>query len=65
MRKIGDRISMAVMVLVGGGTLVALALTSAAKKAGLTGVPQNSNQPSSPEKAHQEFQERLKALEKL
>ena len=56
---------MAVMVLVGGGTLVALALTSAAKKAGLTGVPQNSNQPSSPEKAHQEFQERLKALEKL
>lgn len=65
MRKIGDKLSMAMLVFVCGGTLVALGMTSAAKKAGLTGVPPSSQRPSSPDKQHQDFQDRLKALEKL
>lgn len=56
---------MAMLAIVSGGTLLALGMTSAAKKAGLTGVNPNSQIASSPDKEHQDFQNRLKALEKL
>jgi hypothetical protein len=64
MLKIGDRVSMAVMVLVSGGTLFALAMTSAAKKAGLTGAPISAQAPPSADQVQKDFQDRLKALEK-
>ncbi len=55
---------MAVMVLVSGGTLFALAMTSAAKKAGLTGAPVNGQSFPSANQVQKDFQDRLKALEK-
>jgi hypothetical protein len=64
MLKIGDRISMTIMVLVSGGTLFALAMTSAAKKAGLTGAPISGQSQPSADQVQKDFQDRLKALEK-
>jgi len=65
MLKIGDRASMTIMVLVSGGTLFALAMASAAKKAGLTGAPSSAQAPPSSDQVQKDFQERLKALEKV
>ena len=39
MVKVGDRLSLAIMGLICGGTFIALALTSIAKKQNLTGPP--------------------------
>jgi hypothetical protein len=64
MLKIGDRVSMTIMVLVTGGTMCALAMTSAAKKAGLTGPPPSAQAPPSSDQVQKDFQSRLKALEK-
>jgi hypothetical protein len=64
MRKVGDRLSMALLAVVGAGTLGALVLTSAAKKMGLTGAPpKGASAPGAPS-TEKDFQERLKALEK-
>lgn len=56
---------MTIMVLVSGGTLFALAMASAAKKAGLTGAPSSAQAPPSSDQVQKDFQERLKALEKV
>ncbi len=55
---------MTIMVLVSGGTLFALAMTSAAKKAGLTGAPISGQSQPSADQVQKDFQDRLKALEK-
>lgn len=58
--KVGDRASMGILVVVCAGTFVALALTSASKKAnGLKPVGAGGASMS-----QQQFDERLKALTK-
>jgi hypothetical protein len=59
MAKIGDRLSMFALVVACGGTFLALALTSAAKKANLLGPPAPP-----PWAADERFDDRLKALDK-
>ena len=60
MRKIGDRLSMTVMLVVCAGTFTALAMASAAKKANLIGSGNKQSDDS-----ERSFHERLKALEKM
>lgn len=64
MRKVGDRMSMALLVAVGAGTLAALVMTSAVKKMGMTGPPGRSAGAPARAPTEADFQERLKALEK-
>ena len=59
-RRFGDRLSMGLLVAVCGGTFMALAITSAAKKANNLGRPQLHAGPADTKN----FDERLKALEK-
>lgn len=54
-----DRATLAVLFAVCGGTLVALAMTSAAKKANMIGPPRAPKKPSL-----DDFDERIKRLEK-
>lgn len=62
MMRVGDRLSMAMLVAVCGGTFVAVALTSSAKKANLIGgSPSKEGAQPSPVK---DFDDRLKALER-
>lgn len=57
--KIGDRTAGAILVLMCGATLYALAMTSAAKKANLIGVKAQDDK-----SAVRDFQEKLKAFER-
>ena len=67
--RIGDRVSFAIMGIVCCGTFVALALTSVAKKANLTGPPskqaQQQQQPQVDSKDFQKhFEEQLRQLDR-
>ncbi len=64
MGKVGDRASMAVMGLLCCGTFVALALTSVAKKASLTGPPQQAQQMQRAAEFQKHFEEQLRQLDK-
>lgn len=57
--KIGDRAASAILMVMCGATLYALAMTSAAKKANLTGV-----KPIDKTSAVRDFEEKLKAFER-
>lgn len=63
MRKVGDRLSLAILGLCCGGTFVALSLTSIAKKAKMTGPPDKPDMPwlRDTERA---FEERLRAMDR-
>jgi hypothetical protein len=63
MLRIGDRVSMGILVLACGGTLVALTMASAAKKANLTGVPGRTQRLGKPID-ESSFDERLNNLGK-
>lgn len=60
--KVGDTLSMAILGLCCGGTFIALALTSVAKKQGLTGPPEKPDYPWLKE-AEASVEGRLKRLE--
>lgn len=61
MVKVGDRLSMAILGLCAGGTFIALALTSVAKKAGTLGPPPKPEWPWL-QTANSSFDDRLKQL---
>lgn len=62
MPKVGDTLSLVIMGLCCGGTFIALALTSVAKKAGMTGPPQKPDWPWL-KAGDASFDERLKGLD--
>jgi len=62
MVKVGDRLSLAILGLCCGGTFIALALTSVAKKAGQTGPPEKPEWPWL-QTAESSFEERLKRMD--
>jgi hypothetical protein len=62
MARIGDRLSMITLVVACGGTFLALALTSAAKKASLLGPPAPPPWAAGGG-SQKQFEERMKALD--
>lgn len=62
MPKVGDTLSLVILGLCCGGTFIGLALTSVAKKAGVTGPPEKPDFPWL-RAANTSFEERLKGLD--
>lgn len=62
MPKVGDTLSLVILGLCCGGTFIGLALTSVAKKAGITGPPEKPDWPWL-QATNSSFEERLKGLD--